>query len=303
MSHPHKSSSRKRSLWSLRYKAYVVVLLVVIIPLLGFSSSNIPQSIDFVGSTIIPKFPWYSEVVRRAPNSIVQLVQDVLDSEVVRSGEISYATSDIEKTIQDEIEKNRNLPLDKLIPRPSNPQLKSFLKYPDYSINAPLIYSEMKDLFETNPDGSLKKNTNGQFIPIEEKQEDIDRGNYLSVPIQRLLVDGVVHIAYTVNPGEIGNSYVIGHTSNFSAVKSAYNTVFKPIERRSKIGETFVVYDKFGRELNFKVFEVLEIQANDTATAYKRFDDKRVVTLQGSILDANFQPTKRWLTRGELILP
>ncbi|NJK71317.1 MAG: hypothetical protein HC932_03645 [Thermales bacterium] len=44
----------------------------------------------------------------------------------------------------------------------------------------------------------------------------------------------------------------------------------------------------------------------NTKEAYKTFGNKRVVTLQTSILELvpglGLQPTKRWLTRGELIL-
>jgi Sortase domain len=303
MSHPRAHLSRSRTFWSLRYKIYVLLLLVMVTPLLGFNNSNIPPSISFLGTKTIPVYPWYSKVVRRNNDSIPNLVSDILNQDIVTSGEVTLATNDIEKTIQDQIKNNKNLPLDKLIPRPANPQLTSFLKYPEYpTVNAPVIWSKMTDLFESNDDGSLKKNAIGQFIPIEEKQEDIDRGNYLSVPIQRLLVDGTVHIAYTPEPGEVGNSYIIGHTSNFSSVNSSYNRVFAPFKEKSKVGEEFIVFDRYGRELTFRVFEVLTIGSEDTVTAYKKFEDRRVVTLQGSILDAQFQPTKRWLTRGELVL-
>jgi hypothetical protein len=57
--------------------------------------------------------------------------------------------------------------------------------------------------------------------------------------------------------------------------------------------------------MKFKVFEAITIRAEDTEIAYKSFGDRRVVTLQGSVLEivnGFLQPTKRWLTRGELVL-
>jgi hypothetical protein len=304
--HPHSRLLRKKTFWSLRYKVYVAVLLVIVIPLIAFTNANVPATVSFIGAREIPINPIYTEVVRRSNDSIAKLVNDIIDTNSIQVRDVGVATGDIEKSLEDQINRAKTLPLDKLIPRPANAKLKSFIKYPAYpSVSANIVWSELKDLFETNEDGSLKKNSAGEFIPIEEKQEDIRAGNYLSVPIQRLLVEGVVHLAWTIDPGEIGNSYIVGHTSNFSSVKSAYNFIFKPLERTSKVGEEFFIYDKYGRELKFRVFEVLDIDAEnkeEIKIAYRQYTDRRVVTLQGSIL-VNGQPTRRWLTRGELVFP
>jgi hypothetical protein len=300
--HPFKHLPVKKSLWALRYRAYLVLLLVCLLPIFAANNANFQQTITFLGFKVMRINPIYS-LIQPFDQSITDIVKDIISQEKTTINLTGINVAELEEGLQNQLDIARKQPLDSLIPRPINPAIKAFFKYPDYNINAPVIYSKLEDFFETNADGSFKRNDKGQFIPIEEKAEDIARGNYESVPIQRLLKDGIVHIAYTVDPGEIGNSYIVGHTSNFSSVQSAYNFIFKPIERRSKVGEEFVVYDKYGRELKFKVFEVLEIGAEDTKTAYKRYEDKRVVTLQGSILDSNFQPTKRWLTRGELVLP
>ena len=130
------------------------------------------------------------------------------------------------------------------------------------------------------------------------------------IPIQIKLRDGVVHLTeevhpYSVMPGEIGNSYIVGHSSNYSWVKSNYNEIFKPLEKRTQVGEEFIIYDKYGRELKFKVFETILIEETDTATAFKLFEGRRVVTLQTSVLTWRggvLIPTHRWLTRGELVL-
>jgi sortase (surface protein transpeptidase) len=283
----------------------------MVTPLLGFNNSNIPPSISFLGTKTIPVFPWYSKVVRRNNDSIPNLVSDILGKNIIQGNEVTLATNDIEKTIQDQIKNNKNLPLDKLIPRPANPKYTKLLIYPEYGVNAPIGFTELKDLYETNEDGTFKKNDKGQLIEIVETADAIKNRNYLSTPVQRLLVEGVVHLYYPgVAPGEVGNSYIVGHTSNYASVQSAYNAVFKPLERQSKVGQEFIIFDKYGRELTFRVFEVLEIGEDDGEIAYKTFGEKRVVTLQGSILEYgynkqkeyNLWPLKRWLTRGELVL-
>jgi hypothetical protein len=196
---------------------------------------------------------------------------------------------------------NRPQTLDDLVPRPASAQYTNFLRYPKYNINVPIIYSSLEDLFNLKP--NCNPNTDPQGCLDFASPRD---NGPADSPIQTKLQDGVVHIAFTPMPGETGNSYIVGHSSNYSWVPSAYNEVFKPLERRSQVGEEFVIYDRFGRELKFKVFEVAEIGENDTSKAYENFPGKRVVTLQTSILEfvpgQGFRPTKRWLTRGELVV-
>ena len=149
----------------------------------------------------------------------------------------------------------------------------------------------------------MKKNVDGTvnvLKPITEKESDIKAGNYESIPIQKLLKDGVVHLADSVMPGEVGNSYLVGHSSNYRQVISNYNFVFATLTQ-AKEGDEFIIFDPDGRELKFKVFESIVIDYTDVATAVKDYGEKRVVTLQASVL-VNGKPLKRRLVRGELIL-
>lgn len=187
--------------------------------------------------------------------------------------------------------------ISEIVPVPAECEKKNWLSYPKYNVETPINYAGFKDLFNNKQNGDSNLND-----PIVESPSAITRGNYLSVPIQKLLVQGIVHLAGSPFPGQVGNSYIVGHTSNFPQVRSDYNKIFKPFERKSEVGEEFYVWDYRCRKLKFRVFEVSNILAEDIDAAYKNFGDKRVVTLQGSILDANFQPTRRWLTRGELVI-
>jgi sortase (surface protein transpeptidase) len=282
------------------------LLALVVLPNLVASNANTQSDIRFIGYEEVTTNQIFTKIAKNDTVKIADLAQDIsrqvlpLDKKSIMA---RTNLSDLEQSLQNQIQITLKLPIAKIILKPPNPQLKEFLRYPEYNINAPLVYSKLSDFFESDDKGILKRDSKNQLIPIVENPADIAKGNYESVPIQRLLKNGVVHSAFTVEPGEIGNSYIVGHSSNFSTVQSAYNYIFKPIEKRSKVGEEFFIFDRDGRELRFRVFEVLEIQAEDVGAAYKNFGDKRVVTLQTSILDANFQPTKRWLTRGELVLP
>lgn len=206
-------------------------------------------------------------------------------------------------------------PLDEIVPAssdcpstdPAKPdsinikQKKNWFIFEKYSVEAPIQNGSFQDFYISNPTTGYIDITQ----PIQEDPRAIAAGNYESVPVQRLLKEGIVHLPISPAPGQVGNSYIIGHTSNFPQVKSDYNFIFKPFERNSQVGDEFTVWDHFCRKLKFRVFESLAIREEDVDTAYKNFGDKRVVTLQGSILElvnGYLQPTKRWLTRGELVI-
>ena len=325
-----------RSLWRLRYRMYAIVIMIVLLPIMFASNEGLPPKIDVIGYETVSSNVLYDVIVRNTPgipeseplrdpdfvagngggNTGSSVLIDKTGRDITealrRAGyNLGFISSDAfvdlgfydpenqEKILVPEVE--RPLTLDDLVARPASPQYVNFLRYPQYNINVPLIYSSLEDLFNVRPNCDRGTDPQGCL----DFSSPRDNGPTDS-PIQRKLQDGVVHIAFTPMPGETGNSYIVGHSSNYSWVPSAYNSVFKPLERKSQPGEEFIIYDRFGRELRFRVFETLEILESDTATAYQNYPDKRVVTLQTSILEfvpgRGFMPTKRWLTRGELIV-
>lgn len=194
--------------------------------------------------------------------------------------------------------------LAEIVPTPIKPEKFNYLYYPRFDVSANIVYSQKND-FDIIDDGK----------PCSQKS--------IATPIQKLVKLGIVHIYGSPLPGEvrypqdpveyygkdekgipqlgtgIGSSYIIGHSSE--CTQHAYTRIFAPLERASRPGEEFFIYDQVGRKLKFKVFESLEINDRDTKEAYKLFPNRRVVTLQTSIY---YNPFKihRWLTRGELVL-
>jgi Sortase domain len=221
----------------------------------------------------------------------------IWSEDIVKFGHAMPVGQYLDKVDLDKKNITQPVNLDSLVAKPSSCEKKDWLSFPKYKVEAPVKYASFQDLYNSNRDKTININS-----PIIEDPAAIARGNYLSVPIQRLLQAGIVHMPESPFPGQVGNSYIVGHTSNFPSVKSNYNYIFKPFERTSKIGDEFWVWDIDCRKMKFRVFDVKNILAEDLETAYKNFGDRRVVTLQGSILDANYQPTRRWLTRGELVL-
>jgi len=317
-----------RSLWRLRYRMYAILIMVILLPIMFADNNGITPKVEFINhqvtsSNFLFQIVAKKVIVSSAPNSdsrnntptqpnlaTVDKTGDNITDELKRNGyNLGFLSSDgfvdlginkqtTEVPVSQAVDRK---PLDRLVPRPRNPQRTNFLRYPSYNVNTPIIYSSLEDLF--NLKSNCDKGTDPQGCLAFANPRD---NGPAESPIQQKLRDGIVHIAFTPQPGEIGNSYIVGHSSNYSWVPSAYNAVFKPLEKRSKPGEEFFIFDAFGRELKFSVFEAIEIKENDTTTAYATFGDRRVVTLQTSVLEfvqgKGYLPTKRWLTRGELVL-
>lgn len=326
---PRYKTKKRKKIWNLRYRLYALLVIIVIAPMTFYASDkNIPEAVTSLNYEIVESNILASRLKRiqntaQANLELANLEEledrDVFDIEggvitdqLKRAGintgfissrpfidfgfPVKVSDEEIERAREQKEVENRqekDNSLNSIIPAPNNPSpIRNVLVYDKYKIRVPIIYTTFADLFEKREDGSF------DFT----RPLDTDDTNS---PVQRKLEQGIVHLAYTPQPGEIGNSYIVGHSSNYSWVDSPFNRVFAPINQQSQPGETFVIFDRHGRELKFRVFEVLKIRDDETALAYKNFPDRRVVTLQTSILgtrNGRIEATHRWLTRGELVL-
>jgi Sortase domain len=307
-------------LWKLRYRLYAIIVILLLPALLFAADANTKDSIPVDAGYRVVKSELLADQVAKIetktlvkaelPKTIEEkkeekFVPDVKNAVIIKDGKISAFAddnSDISKyytnsgLYQQYIKGSDNngkprQALEEAVKKPEQGIKTSYLIYPKYRVQAPIQYGDFKDLFQTRAEGGF--NFNGELIDQ----------NPIEAPIQQKLKDGIVHLGYTVQPGDVGNSYIVGHSSNFGSVKSDYNTIFKPLESKTEEGEDFMIYDRYGRELKFCVFEALKIEEADIATAYKEFPGERVVTLQTSILgwkNGQLQATHRWLTRGKM---
>lgn len=319
-----------RTLWQLRYRFYGILVVFVLLPVLYSSTSNIPQTIEAFGYQTVESGILADKIVKEIKssqssakfasvqkeniannNTNIEWDGDKLSRELTEQlKNANYNLGKVSPIIDPDgqpIDQNKNpktKSLNDLIPKPENAQRTNFLRYPRFNINAPIIYSDFDDLFgkkqNCNPETDAFGCTDFKLPKDTSSTES---------PVQIKLRQGPVHMAFSPLPGEIGNSYIVGHSSNYSWIVSNYNKVFAPLEKVSSVGDEFIIYDKEGRELKFRVFEVKQIAEEDTKTAYQNYgEERRVVTLQTSVLTTNFQtgqilPTHRWLTRGELVIP
>ncbi len=77
------------------------------------------------------------------------------------------------------------------------------------------------------------------------------------------LKHGVVHYPGTAMPGETGNCFITGHSSNYWWIKSKYNTVFTLLPKLV-VGDKVIVYYKQKKYI-YEAKEIKEVSPNETS--------------------------------------
>ncbi|MDD3480841.1 MAG: class E sortase [Patescibacteria group bacterium] len=162
-------------------------------------------------------------------------------------------------------------------------------------LNAPIFYSRLSVSEETTTETKmvttqeLVGGATAKSAPLATG-EVIPKGNYLKVgkikvnapivfpkttdeaTIQKYLTQGVVHYHGTANPGQVGNTFITGHSSNFWWIKGNYNYVFVNLDKLVKGDQAIIYYggNKYVYEVTGKVVvaptDVSVLGATDTPT-------------------------------------
>ncbi len=98
--------------------------------------------------------------------------------------------------------------------------------------------------------------------------------------IQNGLQNGVVHIKDTAEAGEIGNSYIVGHSSDFASVQGNYKEVFAKLPEL-KIGDEIAVETENSRMI-FSVIGTKIVEADDLSVLSQNTGGQKLITLQTS---------------------
>ncbi len=126
------------------------------------------------------------------------------------------------------------------------------------------------------------RNPNTVYIPSIQLEAPLvytaatDEAGY-----QAALANGVVHFPETAMPGEFGNAYYFGHSSDFPTKPGHYKTVFALLPRVN-VGEQIVVTDETGRAYTYEVIERHVIKPTDTQWLSQGDKTEKILTLQTS---------------------
>ncbi|HEX5429893.1 MAG TPA: sortase [Patescibacteria group bacterium] len=138
-----------------------------------------------------------------------------------------------------------------------------------------------------------------QAAPIETKPQETMTPNEIIIPslgitaplqyasgtseqeFQDLLAQGVVHYPGTSLPGEAGNAYFFGHSSDYAWSKGKFKTVFALLPRIG-IGDSIVISNSQGQKFTYVVQRKMPVSTN--AVQYLSQGDKSQtqLTLQTS---------------------
>jgi LPXTG-site transpeptidase (sortase) family protein len=95
------------------------------------------------------------------------------------------------------------------------------------------------------------------------------------------LMSGVVHYPGTANPGDFGNCYIFGHSSDFLWSKGHYKTVFAVLPEIEK-GADIIVSDQSGNEFTYTVTNTLVVATSNTSVLDQQNNTHKLLTLQTS---------------------
>ncbi len=98
---------------------------------------------------------------------------------------------------------------------------------------------------------------------------------------QQALQNGVVHYPGTAQPGEPGNVYIFGHSSDNAWAKGQYKTVFALLPRIEK-GAPILLSDAEGRIFTYLVRDNFSISVRDRRWLSQENSERRLLTLQTS---------------------
>ncbi|MBI5654538.1 sortase [Candidatus Uhrbacteria bacterium] len=110
------------------------------------------------------------------------------------------------------------------------------------------------------------------IVYIDEKNE---------AAYQSALKKGVVHFPGTAFPGELGNVYIFGHSSDFSWAESPFRSIFALLTE-IKVGDAINISDSEGRIFHYYVTGTKVVSPKDLSVLDQYGDKKKMLTLQTS---------------------
>lgn len=95
------------------------------------------------------------------------------------------------------------------------------------------------------------------------------------------LAQGVVHYPQTAPPGQVGNCYIFGHSSDFFWKPGKYKNIFALLPR-IKVGAKISISDQFGQNYIYTVTKSFSVASNNTSVLSQTTNGAKILTLQTS---------------------
>jgi LPXTG-site transpeptidase (sortase) family protein len=98
---------------------------------------------------------------------------------------------------------------------------------------------------------------------------------------QAALINGPTHYPGTAQPGQLGNCYIFGHSSDYIWSKGHYKNVFATLPHIQK-GAEIIISDQQGNKFTYLVTDSREVAVNDLMVLDQQGYTKKLLTLQTS---------------------
>ncbi len=166
----------------------------------------------------------------------------------------------------------------------------------EHTVFAPNTYTS-----QTTTDAPAEKvvgTPNEIFIPsLEIRAPILYAQSKTEKEFQELLAKGVVHYPGTANPGEMGNVYIFGHSSDYVWSKGKFKTVFALLPS-IEIGSEVLVSNQNGEVFSYTVREKFVAEKTDMSLLSQDTQGKKILTLQTSYPLGT--ALRRYIVKGEL---
>lgn len=126
------------------------------------------------------------------------------------------------------------------------------------------------------------------IVYVDEKNEEV---------YQSALKDGVVHYPETALPGELGNMYVFGHSSDLIWNGGDYKTIFALLPKLRE-GDEIIVTNTKKDVFTYIVTETFTVNPSDMSVLDQFNDEKSLLTIQTSYPLGT--ALRRYIVRAEL---
>jgi LPXTG-site transpeptidase (sortase) family protein len=161
-------------------------------------------------------------------------------------------------------------------------------------LNAGYLWAHIRFTF-SSVFGTTETNAHEIVFPqIERLEPDLLRIDRMGIaaPIQYVatsteavfqeaLMDGVVHYPGTALPGEFGNVYIFGHSSDYRWSKGSYKTVFALLTK-IKTGDDILITNHEGIPFHYIVNGTSIVSPTDVHVLDQQGNTKKLLTLQTS---------------------
>ncbi len=207
------------------------------------------------------------------PNSLERITEDMRSVLLNQSVQVSAAELSSEESIE-----NRAVIEEKISIK--NPEMVFSRAYDEYDLLSGIPNNDLKQAtFDVAPiENRIIIPRLGKNIPLLDVDHDTGASfTEMNEVFMEELKNGVVRYPGTAKPGEIGNAFIFGHSSNYPWVKSNYNDVFALLDTLQTGDEIIVYYDQ--RKYVYRVTDRAVVKPGDTKVLGSRDPNKKEISL------------------------